>query len=84
MGQTLSESPEVILLDGGGDGYAGIDAWTDVSRERRHATGRAFTNSSTPVTKSDGIEMRKGPSKRGFIRRKPTGRKAAARPSVPA
>ena len=66
-----------MLLDG--DGYTGIVAWTGVSRKQRHSTGRAFTNSSTPVTKSGGIGMRKEPGKAVFIRRKPTGRKAAGR-----
>ena len=73
-----------MLLDGGGDGYTGIDAWTDVSRERRHATGHAFTNSSTLVTKLGGIEMRKEPGKAVFNRRKTTGRNVAARASVTA
>ena len=68
-----------MLLDG--DGYTGIVAWTDVSRDRRHATGSAFMNSSTSVTKSGGIGMRKEPGKAVFIRRKTTGRNLAARAS---
>ena len=41
-------------------------------------------NLSTLVTKSGGFEVRKEPDKPVFIRRKPTGRKAAGRPSAPA
>ena len=67
-----------MLLEGGADGCAGIG----VSGERRNATGGAFTSSSTPVTKSGGIEMRKETRTPVFIRHKSTGCKVAGRASA--